>query len=175
MLILICFFFSFRLRKPSFLFISLHPFPYLFFSHSFSFALTQGPWLLSKLVKHRHTHARILCTLKPAHTKSSLFFHCICTHAHTHIHMLKGQTWLCSFWHVFSSFSPSRSVYMSCQSQPNQKIFPLSSEQLGAKEVCCELTVEILVAEYLPFVKHLSAQINELKAPLGEVQLYDSN
>lgn len=42
---------------------------------------------------------------------------------------------------------------MSCQSQPNQKLFPLSSEQLGAEEVCMsgyvntDFTIAILGAE----------------------------
>lgn len=84
-MLFLIFFFPFRLCKPSSLFISLHPFLYLFFFHSFSFALTQGPWLLSKLVKHMHTHACILCTLMPAHTKSPLFFIAY-AHMHTHTH-----------------------------------------------------------------------------------------
>lgn len=112
-------------------------FPLCLLAYSvFKFAWTQGPCLLRKWVKHRHTceHAPYVHTnsYKPLCTRT-----CIRAHMHS---VLYGQTWLCSFWQAFNSLLSLTSwcsVYKSCQSQPNQKLFPLSWEQLGAEEVCC--------------------------------------
>lgn len=102
------------------------------------------------------THVLMYCmyTLKPTHTNHHTHRR-TCIHAHVHS-VLYGQTWLCSFWQAFNSLLSLTSwcsVYKSCQSQPNQKLFPLSWEQLGAEEVCCsgyvntDLTIPISWAE----------------------------
>lgn len=149
--------------------IALSPYFFLsaFLAHSvFKFAWTQRPCLLRKWVKHRHTCAHTLyvhtldCTYKPPFHYTQMYTCTACYMAKLGFAAFGRHSTLSQAPLSLTSWC---SVYMSCQSQPNQSFSLWAQTSWGLRRyalsgyVNSDLTIAILKTQCSHLCKCCSA------------------